>query len=48
MKLKLLKPHTNAGVDYQVGDAVEIEDEACAAWLIDIGVAEEAEPEAEN
>jgi hypothetical protein len=47
MKLKLLKPHTHAGVDYQVGDAVEIEDEACAEWLIEIGVADPAEPEAE-
>lgn len=43
MKLKLLKPHTHGGVDYAPGDIVDIEDEKSADWLIDQGVAVDAE-----
>lgn len=43
MKLKLLKPHNHAGVDYAPGDIVDIEDEESANWLIDQGVADEDE-----
>ena len=47
MTLKLLKPHTHAGVQYAAGDPVDIEDENTANWLIDVGVAEPADPEAD-
>jgi hypothetical protein len=39
MKLKLLKPHTDAGVEYQAGDTMDV-DEDTAQSLIDQGVAE--------
>ena len=48
MKLKLLKAHTHAGIDYPAGAIIEIEDldTATGDWLFDQGVAEpvEAEP----
>jgi hypothetical protein len=37
----LLKPHTNAGIDYVPGDLLDV-DEATAQWLIEHGVAEAA------
>lgn len=37
-KLTLLKPHTDAGRDYQAGDPIEV-DEATAKWLVDNEIA---------
>ena len=39
MIVTLLKPHTDAGADYQPGDTLDV-DEATAQWLIEHGVAE--------
>jgi len=37
----LIKPHTDAGREYQPGDMLDV-DEATARWLIEHGVAEAA------
>jgi hypothetical protein len=43
--VNLIKPHTDAGRDYQPGDLLDV-DESTAQWLIEHGVAEAApEPE---
>jgi hypothetical protein len=43
--VSLLKPHTDAGTDYQPGDMLDV-DEITAQWLIEHGVADAApEPE---
>jgi hypothetical protein len=38
----LLKPHTDAGMDYRPGDMLDV-DESTARWLIEHGVAEAAQ-----
>lgn len=43
MKVKFLKTHTHASVDYGVGDELEL-DEDTALRVIDWGVAEEVKP----
>jgi hypothetical protein len=48
MKLKLLKPHTHAGVEYQPGDVIEMQDEGTADWLIDQGVGEDVDDESDS
>lgn len=46
-KIKLLKPHTHAGRDYEPGTVLDLElvgmDQDSAAWLVSIGTAEVAE-----
>lgn len=48
-KVKLIKPHTHAGVDYAPGALIEV-DEATAQWLAEQGVIEanEAKPKKEK
>jgi hypothetical protein len=41
MIVTLLRPHTDAGRQYQPGDTLDV-DEATARWLIGHGVAEAA------
>lgn len=41
MIVTLLKPHTDAGLEYQPGDTLDV-DETTAQWLIEHGVAEAA------
>jgi len=39
-KIKLLKKHTHAGIDYRAGEEIEITADS-AKWLISVNVAEE-------
>jgi hypothetical protein len=43
----LIKPHTDAGIEYQPGDTLDV-DEATAQWLIEHGVAESAPDQKPN
>ena len=47
MKVKLLKPHTDSGIDYQAGDEIDLSDDS-AAWLVGIGSAEPAQTAAKK
>lgn len=44
-KIKLLKPHEHAHRKYPVGSTLTLPQDK-AAWLVDTGVAQEAQPEA--
>lgn len=44
MKIELLKPHTHAGEMLEPSAVIDV-DESSARWLIEIGVAREAQTE---
>ena len=44
MKVKLLKSHTHAGMDYKSGDVIEV-NERQAVWLRETGVVEKDKKE---
>jgi len=47
MKVELLKPHTDAGREYQPGAAIELSEQD-AHWLIQTGTAKAAPAEAKK
>lgn len=40
-KVKLIRPHTHAGKEYQPCDEVTLDDQGQVEWLVSIGVAEQ-------
>jgi len=42
--VKLNAPHTHAGVEYQPGDTIQLDDAGQVAWLQNIGVADPVTP----
>lgn len=46
-RVKLNRPHTHAGYDYQPGDEITLDDEVQVAWLESIGAAERVPAETE-